>query len=149
MSSERDSFAKGKFSTFAKGFLLHKLLLKVNYSPLRVKKSRSHDMGQWWSHCQIKYYINIISIIKNGAIKVCLTLQAVVVLLWKIENNRVFVASDVVIFLSNSKHFLWSLFETILLRIYWLYRSFQESFVVFSVQMTKCEMLLVFPNTYI
>jgi hypothetical protein len=47
MSSERDSFAKGKFSTFAKGFLLHKLLLKVNYSPLRVKKSRSHDMGQY------------------------------------------------------------------------------------------------------
>jgi hypothetical protein len=46
MSSERDSFAKGKFSTFAKGFLLHKLWLKVNYSPLRVKKSRSHDMGQ-------------------------------------------------------------------------------------------------------
>jgi hypothetical protein len=45
MSSERDSFAKGKFSTFAKGFLLHKLLLKVNYSPLRVKKTRSHDMG--------------------------------------------------------------------------------------------------------
>jgi hypothetical protein len=45
MSSERDSFAKGKFSTFAKGFLLHKLLLKVNFSPLRVKKSRSHDMG--------------------------------------------------------------------------------------------------------
>jgi hypothetical protein len=38
MSSERDSFAKGKFSTFAKGFLLHKLLLTVNYSPLRVKK---------------------------------------------------------------------------------------------------------------
>jgi hypothetical protein len=38
MSSERDSFAKGIFSTFAKGFLLHKLLLKVNYSPLRVKK---------------------------------------------------------------------------------------------------------------
>jgi uncharacterized protein YlxW (UPF0749 family) len=37
MSSERDSFAKGIFSTFAKGFLLHKLLLKVNYSPLRVK----------------------------------------------------------------------------------------------------------------
>jgi hypothetical protein len=27
MSSERDSFAKGIFSTFAKGFLLHKLLL--------------------------------------------------------------------------------------------------------------------------
>jgi hypothetical protein len=48
MSSERDSFAKGKFSTFAKGFLLHKLLLKVNYSPLRVKKSRSHDMGHCW-----------------------------------------------------------------------------------------------------
>jgi hypothetical protein len=48
MSSERDSFAKGIFSTFAKGFLLHKLLLKVNYSPLRVKKSRSHDMGQCW-----------------------------------------------------------------------------------------------------
>jgi hypothetical protein len=47
MSSERDSFAKGIFSTFAKGFLLHKLLLKVNYLPLRVKKSRSHDMG----HC--------------------------------------------------------------------------------------------------
>jgi hypothetical protein len=47
MSSERDSFAKGIFSTFAKGFLLHKLLLKVNFSPLRVKKSRSHDMG----HC--------------------------------------------------------------------------------------------------
>jgi hypothetical protein len=46
MSSERDSFAKGTFSTFAKGFLLHKLLLKVNFSPLRVKKSRSHDMGQ-------------------------------------------------------------------------------------------------------
>jgi hypothetical protein len=46
MSSERDSFAKGIFSTFAKGFLLHKLLLKVNYSPLRVKQSRSHDMGQ-------------------------------------------------------------------------------------------------------
>jgi hypothetical protein len=46
MSSERDSFAKGIFSTFAKGFLLHILLLKVNYSPLRVKKSRSHDMGQ-------------------------------------------------------------------------------------------------------
>jgi hypothetical protein len=46
MSSERDSFAKGIFSTFAKGFLLHKLLLKVNFSPLRVKKSRSHDMGQ-------------------------------------------------------------------------------------------------------
>jgi hypothetical protein len=42
MSSEH-----GIFSTFAKGFLLHKLLLKVNYSPLRVKKSRSHDMG----HC--------------------------------------------------------------------------------------------------
>jgi hypothetical protein len=38
MSSERDSFAKGIFSTFAKGFLLYKLLLKVNYSPLRVKK---------------------------------------------------------------------------------------------------------------
>jgi hypothetical protein len=34
MSSEQDSFAKGIFSTFAKGFLLHKLLLKVNYSPL-------------------------------------------------------------------------------------------------------------------
>jgi hypothetical protein len=49
MSSERDSFAKGIFSTFAKGFLLHKLLLKVNYSPLRVKKSRSHDMG----HCML------------------------------------------------------------------------------------------------
>jgi hypothetical protein len=49
MSSERDSFAKGIFSTFAKGFLLHKLLLKVNYSPLRVKKSRSHDMGQYLS----------------------------------------------------------------------------------------------------
>jgi hypothetical protein len=49
MSSERDSFAKGKFSTFAKGFLLHKLLLKVNYSPLRVKKSRSHDMGHYHS----------------------------------------------------------------------------------------------------
>jgi hypothetical protein len=49
MSSERDSFAKGIFSTFAKGFLLHKLLLKVNYSPLRVKKSRSHDMG----HCHV------------------------------------------------------------------------------------------------
>jgi hypothetical protein len=48
MSSERNSFAKGIFSTFAKGFLLHKLLLKVNYSPLRVKKSRSHDMGQYW-----------------------------------------------------------------------------------------------------
>jgi hypothetical protein len=47
MSSERDSFAKGIFSTFAKGFLLHKLLLKVNYSPLRVKKSRSHDMGHY------------------------------------------------------------------------------------------------------
>jgi hypothetical protein len=47
MSSERDSFAKGMFSTFAKGFLLHKLLLKVNYSPLRVKKSRSHDMGHY------------------------------------------------------------------------------------------------------
>jgi hypothetical protein len=47
MSSERYSFAKGIFSTFAKGFLLHKLLLKVNFSPLRVKKSRSHDMG----HC--------------------------------------------------------------------------------------------------
>jgi hypothetical protein len=47
MSSERDSFAKAIFSTFAKGFLLHKLLLKVNYSPLRVKKSRSHDMGQY------------------------------------------------------------------------------------------------------
>jgi hypothetical protein len=46
MSSERDSFAKGIFCTFAKEFLLHKLLLKVNYSPLRVKKSRSHDMGQ-------------------------------------------------------------------------------------------------------
>jgi hypothetical protein len=45
MSSERDSFAKEKFSTSAKGFLLHKLLLKVNYSPLRVKKSRSHDMA--------------------------------------------------------------------------------------------------------
>jgi hypothetical protein len=45
MTSEQDSFAKGIFSTFAKGFLLHKLLLKVNYSPLRVKKSRSHDMG--------------------------------------------------------------------------------------------------------
>jgi hypothetical protein len=37
MSSERDSFAKGIFSTFAKGFLLHKLLLKVNFSPLRIK----------------------------------------------------------------------------------------------------------------
>jgi hypothetical protein len=47
MSSERDSFAKGIFSTFAKGFLLHKLLLKVNFSPFRVKKSRSHDMGHW------------------------------------------------------------------------------------------------------
>jgi hypothetical protein len=52
MSSERDSFAKGIFSTFAKGFLLHKLLLKVNYSPLRVKKSRSHDMGQWPVSCE-------------------------------------------------------------------------------------------------
>jgi hypothetical protein len=50
MSSERDSFAKGIFSTFAKGFLLHKLLLKVNFSPLRVKKSRSHDMGHWQHH---------------------------------------------------------------------------------------------------
>jgi hypothetical protein len=40
---------KRDFSTFAKGFLLHKLLLKVNYSPLRVKKSRSHDMGHWLS----------------------------------------------------------------------------------------------------
>jgi hypothetical protein len=50
MSSERDSFAKGIFSTFAKGFLLHKLLLKVNYLPLRVKKSRSHDMGQCHFH---------------------------------------------------------------------------------------------------
>jgi hypothetical protein len=50
MSSERDSFAKGIFSTFAKGFLLHKLLLKVNFSPLRVKKSRSHDMGHCWPH---------------------------------------------------------------------------------------------------
>jgi hypothetical protein len=49
MSSERDSFAKGIFSTFAKGFLLHKLLLKVNFSPLRVKKSRSHDMGLCFS----------------------------------------------------------------------------------------------------
>jgi hypothetical protein len=47
MSSERDSFAKGIFSTFVKGFLLHKLLLKVNFSPLRVKKSRSHDMGHF------------------------------------------------------------------------------------------------------
>jgi hypothetical protein len=55
MSSERDSFAKGKFSTFAKGFLLHKLLLKVNYSPLRVKKSRSHDMG----HCNVQIDIGI------------------------------------------------------------------------------------------
>jgi hypothetical protein len=27
MSSKRDSFAKGIFSTFAKGFLLYKLLL--------------------------------------------------------------------------------------------------------------------------
>jgi hypothetical protein len=53
MSSERDSFAKGIFSTFAKGFLLHKLLLKVNYSPLRVKKSRSHDMGQY--PCQVGF----------------------------------------------------------------------------------------------
>jgi hypothetical protein len=35
VSSERDSFAKGDFYTFAKGFLLHKLLLKVNYSPLK------------------------------------------------------------------------------------------------------------------
>jgi hypothetical protein len=52
MSSERDSFAKGIFSTFAKGFLLHKLLLKVNFSPLRVKKSRSHDMGQWPVSCE-------------------------------------------------------------------------------------------------
>jgi hypothetical protein len=50
MSSEQDSFAKGDFSTFATGFLLHKLLLKVNYSPLRVKKSRSHDMGHWDQH---------------------------------------------------------------------------------------------------
>jgi hypothetical protein len=49
MSSERDSFAKGIFSTFAKGFLLHKLLLKVNFSPLRVKKSRSQDMGHYLS----------------------------------------------------------------------------------------------------
>jgi hypothetical protein len=56
MSSERDSFAKGKFSTFAKGFLLHKLLLKVNYSPLRVKKSRSHDMG----HCLLELTLNLI-----------------------------------------------------------------------------------------
>jgi hypothetical protein len=48
MSSERDSFAKGIFSTFAKGFLLHKVLLEVNFSPLRVKKSRSHDMGHWY-----------------------------------------------------------------------------------------------------
>jgi hypothetical protein len=53
MSSEQDSFAKGIFSTFAKGFLLHKLLLKVNYSPLRVTKSRSHDMG----HCCVHYSI--------------------------------------------------------------------------------------------
>jgi hypothetical protein len=55
MSSERDSFAKGIFSTFAKGFLLHILLLKVNYSLLRVKKSRSHDMDQYHAfdrrHC--------------------------------------------------------------------------------------------------
>jgi hypothetical protein len=47
MSSERDSYAKGIFTTFAKGFLLHKLFQKVNYSPLRVKKSRSHDIGQY------------------------------------------------------------------------------------------------------
>jgi hypothetical protein len=53
MSSERDSFAKGIFSTFARGFLLHKLLLKVNYSPLRVKKSRSHDMGHYWWKSQL------------------------------------------------------------------------------------------------
>jgi hypothetical protein len=34
MSSERDTFAKGIFSTFAKGFLLHKLLL--NYLFLMI-----------------------------------------------------------------------------------------------------------------
>jgi hypothetical protein len=51
MSSKRDSFAKGKFSTFAKGFLLHKLLLKV-------KKSRSHDMGHYFftPFCSINTY---------------------------------------------------------------------------------------------
>jgi hypothetical protein len=57
MSSERDSFAKGIFSTFAKGFLLHKLLLKVNFSPLRVKKSRSHDMGHWLNIHVSPYHI--------------------------------------------------------------------------------------------
>jgi hypothetical protein len=65
MSSERDSFAKGIFSTFAKGFLLHKLLLKVNYSPLRVKKSRSHDMG----HCLSKLAGNLN--VKNPQIQLC------------------------------------------------------------------------------
>jgi hypothetical protein len=57
MSSERDSFAKGIFSTFAKGFLLHKLLLKVNYSPLRVKKSRSHEMGHCAGECFSWWYL--------------------------------------------------------------------------------------------
>jgi hypothetical protein len=61
MSSERDSFAKGIFSTFAKGFLLHKLLLKVNFSPLRVKKSRSHDMGHCYFHYQLLLPILIVT----------------------------------------------------------------------------------------
>jgi hypothetical protein len=61
MSSERDSFAKGIFSTFAKGFLLHKLLLKVNFSPLRVKKSRSHDMG----HYVLQFFKNILENVDN------------------------------------------------------------------------------------
>jgi hypothetical protein len=63
MSSERDSFAKGIFSTFAKGFLLHKLLLKVNYSLLRVKKSRSHDMG----HYTLEPFTSLLHLKKAGA----------------------------------------------------------------------------------
>jgi hypothetical protein len=50
MSSERDSFAKGIFPLSQRDFYFINwitLWLKVNYSPLRVKKSRSHDMG----HC--------------------------------------------------------------------------------------------------
>jgi hypothetical protein len=46
-------------STFAKGFLLHKLLLKVNFSPLRVKKSRSHDMGQYLIVQQLVFVVTI------------------------------------------------------------------------------------------
>jgi acetyl esterase/lipase len=100
MSSERDSFAKGIFSTFAKGFLLHKLLLKVNYSPLRVKKSRSHDMGQCLQSsaflvraavCDKSYFIKLLSLLMPTTINHGLNMSKVLyfLALWSLIHSGI------------------------------------------------------------